>query len=141
MVKYINFAFHHVFELLNAHILWSSMQQIYGQNSRRSPYIIGASLSEPHINGTAMREFYIIIIIIIIMVRRSREIIYPVMLYGYKCETFYCAFSCLGHGPYIRRSNLANCKFTLELVLLHSLVPRPRPKIVQGPAKNTIKID
>ena len=29
--------------------------------------IIGASLSEPHINGTAMREFYI-------MVRRSREI-------------------------------------------------------------------
>ena len=34
-------------------------------------YIIGASLSEPHINGTAMREFYIIIIIII-MVRRSR---------------------------------------------------------------------
>ena len=30
--------------------------------------IIGASLSEPHINGTAMRELYIY------MVRRSREI-------------------------------------------------------------------
>ena len=31
-------------------------------------HIIGASLSEPHINGTAVRELYII------MVRRSREI-------------------------------------------------------------------
>ena len=25
---------------------------------------------------------------------------------------------CLGHGPYIRRSNLANCKFTLVPVLI-----------------------
>ena len=36
--------------------------------------IIGASLSEPHINGTSMHELYIIYIyniIIIIMVRRS----------------------------------------------------------------------
>ena len=48
------------------------------ETNARNPYImfiiIGASLSEPHINGTAMREFYIIIIII--MVRPSREIIY-----------------------------------------------------------------
>ena len=36
--------------------------------------IIGASLSEPNINGTAVRELYIYIYIIIIMVRRSREI-------------------------------------------------------------------
>ena len=38
--------------------------------------VIGASLSEPHINGTAVREFYIIIIIlyIIIMVHPSRKI-------------------------------------------------------------------
>ena len=38
--------------------------------------LIGASLSEPHINGTAVRELYIYIYIyiIIIMVRRSREI-------------------------------------------------------------------
>ena len=42
--------------------------------------IIGASLSEPHINGTAMREFYIIYYILYIMVRPSREIIiYPVI--------------------------------------------------------------
>ena len=41
--------------------------------------VFGASLSEPHINGTAMREFYIIIIIIIIMVRPSREIIYSLI--------------------------------------------------------------
>ena len=39
-ISYGHFVFHHVFELLNAHILWSNMQQIYGQNSRRSPYII-----------------------------------------------------------------------------------------------------
>ena len=48
------------------------------------------------------------------MVRPSREIyICPVWLYGYKREIFYCAFSCLGYAPYIRHSNLANCKFTL----------------------------
>ena len=33
-------------------------------------FIFGASLSEPHINGTSVHEFYIIII----MVHRSREI-------------------------------------------------------------------
>ena len=44
------------------------------------------------------------------------------MLYGHKREIFYCAFSCLGHGPYIRRSNLANCKFTLKLAI--ATVPR-----------------
>ena len=123
--------------------------------------IFGASLSEPHINGTAVREFYIIIII---MVRRSRKIIYPVMLYGHKRETFYCAFSCLGHrdGPYIRHSNLANCKFTLMLVRIDQAsytVPRHTEVLAEGskggenkielvvsstaqePAKNTIKID
>ena len=52
-------------------------------------YLLGLySLSEPNINGTAMRELYIIIISII-MVRRSRKII--------------C------------RSNLANCKYYLYL--------------------------
>ena len=92
------------------------------------------------------------------MVRRSREIIYPVMLYGHKREIFYCAFSCLGHGPYIRRSNLAYCKFTLELGSSYRTAPyrskQKAPKeetlseiesvissIAQGPAKNTIKID
>ena len=38
--------------------------------TERNAIIIGASLSEPHINGTAVRELYIIII----MVCRSREI-------------------------------------------------------------------
>ena len=97
------------------------------------------------------------------MVRRSREIIYPVMLYGHKREIFYCAFSCLEHGPYIRRSNLANCKFILELVIKLATVPRRTEastegskggdskrdsliepvvsSIAQGPAKNTIKVD
>ena len=50
MVKYINFAFHHVFELLNAHI-WSNMQKIhYGHNSRRFPYIIVTDMTY-HIAG------------------------------------------------------------------------------------------
>ena len=48
------------------------------------------------------------------MVRRSREIYAQhAWLYGHKREIFYCAFSCLGYAPYIRRSNLVNCKFTL----------------------------
>ena len=52
------------------------------------------------------------------MVRRSREIIYPAMLYGHKRKTFDCTFSCLGQGPYIIHcSNLANCKFILVLEL------------------------
>ena len=42
----------------------------------------------------------------------------PSDLYGHEREIFYCAFSCLGHGPYIRRSDLANCKFTLVLALI-----------------------
>ena len=37
----------------------------------------------------------------------------PARLYEYKHEIFYCAFSCLGYGPYICCSNVANCKFTL----------------------------
>ena len=73
--------------------------------------VIGASLSEPHINGTAVCEWYIIYYSI--MVRRSCEIISPAWLYECKREIFYCAFSCLGYGPYVRRSNLANCRFTL----------------------------
>ena len=53
------------------------------------------------------------------MVRRSREILCPAWLYGHERDIFYYAFSCLGHGPYVRCSiaNLANCRFTL--VLLH----------------------
>ena len=45
---------------------------LYMQN-----YIIGASLSEPHINGTAVCELYII------MVRRSREIYFHMILWTY----------------------------------------------------------
>ena len=88
----------------------SNMLHAYAPYTNAFRVVIGASLSEPHINGTAMREFYIII-----MVRPLREIIYPIypaMLYGHKREIFYCAFSYLGHG----HSNLANCKFTLVLV-------------------------
>ena len=63
---------------------------------------------------------------------------------------------CLGHGPYIRRSNLANCKFTLVPVLIKQAtvnVPQAQKEeresetelvvssIAQGPAKNAIKID
>ena len=98
-------------------IIIFSMQAYTGNMKESNLYdnyiIIGASLSEPHMNGTAMREFYIILYIIIIMVRPSREIIFPAWLYGHKREVFYCAFSCNGHRPYVRRSNLANCKFTL----------------------------
>ena len=52
MIKYINFAFHHVFELLNAHNIWSNMQQIYGQNLRRSPYIIVTDMTYLLVNWT-----------------------------------------------------------------------------------------
>ena len=60
------------------------------------------------------------------------------------------------YGPYIRRSNLANCKFTLELSYrtapYRSKQKAPKEEtlseiepvissIAQGPAKNTIKID
>ena len=87
---------------------------IYISRNRRT-IIIGASLSEPHINGTAVRELYIILYYYYYYyygtsVTRN---ICPVWLYGYKREIFYCAFSCLGYAPYIRRSNLVNCKFTL----------------------------
>ena len=89
---------------------------IYISRDRRTIIIIiiGASLSEPHINGTAVRELYIIIYYGTSVTRNY----IPSDLYGHKRETFYCAFSCLGHGPYIRRSDLANCKFTLVLVLI-----------------------
>ena len=61
----------------------------------------------------------VIIIIIIIMYGTSVTRNYiPSDLYGHKREIFYCAFSYLGHGPYIRRSDLANCKFTLVLALI-----------------------
>ena len=76
--------------------------------------VIGASLSEPHINGIAMHEFYIIYYYYGTSV--TRNIICPAWFYGHKREIFYCAFSCLGYRPYIRHSNLANCKFTLVLV-------------------------
>ena len=67
----------------------------------------------------------------------------PVMLYGHKREIFYCAFSCLGRGPYIPRSNLANCKFTLMLILSRRLQRWTElvSSTAQGPAKNVIKID
>ena len=35
---------------------------------------------------------------------------------GHKCKIFYYAFSFLGHGLYVRCSNLANCRFTLMLL-------------------------
>ena len=59
-------------------------------------YIIGVSLSEPHINGTALREIYVYLYVCmyvcmyICMVRPSRSV-YTM-----------CAYS-----------NLVNCKFTL----------------------------
>ena len=43
--------------------------------------LIGASLSEPHINGTSMREWYV-----------GHPIIAS---YGHKREIVYCAVSCL----------------------------------------------
>ena len=47
-----------------------------------------ASLSEPHINNTAVCK----LCFIIIMVRQSHEIIYSAWLYGHKHEIFYYAF-------------------------------------------------
>ena len=76
--------------------------------------MIGASLSEPHIDEVNARNPYIIIMYGTSVTRNY----IPSDLYGHKREIFYCAFSCLGHGPYIRRSDLANCKFTLVLALL-----------------------
>ena len=80
--------------------------------------IIGASLSEPHIDEVNARNPYIIIIIIMYGSTSVTRNYIPSDLYGHKREIFYCAFSCLGHGPYIRRSDLANCKFTLVLALI-----------------------
>ena len=46
------------------------------------------SLSEPHINNTAVCKLYFIII----MAHQSHEIIYSAWLYGHKHEIFYYAF-------------------------------------------------
>ena len=49
------------------------------------------------------------------------SVIYPAMLYGHKHKTFYCAFSCLGHGPYtvfIRILAVATITFNLAGVRL-----------------------
>ena len=50
--------------------------------------LIGASLSEPHINGTSMRELYIYILWYVGHVG-------IIASYGHKREIVYCAFSCL----------------------------------------------
>ena len=85
----------------------------------------------------------------------------PAWLYGHKREIFYCAFSCPGYGPYIRCSNLVNCKFTLvpacidQLATIGIKLYRTAPgskggesetelvvsSTTQGLAKNAIKID
>ena len=125
--------------------------------------LIGASLSEPHINGTAVRELYIYYYYYYYYYGTSvTRNICPVWLYGYKREIFYCAFSCLGYAPYIRRSNLVNCKFTLVpacskaklgatvgIKLYRAGLQRRRERDrarrqlnrAQGPAKNVTKID
>ena len=121
--------------------------------------IIGASLSEPHINGTAVRELYIYYYYGTSVTRN----ICPAWLYGHKREIFYCAFSCLGYAPYICCSNLVNCKFTLvpacicidQLATIGIKLYRTAPgskggesetelvvsSTAQGLAKNAIKID
>ena len=45
-----------------------------------------------------------------------------IYMYMYKCKTFYCAFSFLGHGLYMyaRCSNLANFRFTYTRVFLYA---------------------
>ena len=57
--------------------------------------LIGASLSEPHINGTAVREFYILLW----YVGHAKYMPRTLWLYGHKPEVFLCAFSCLGYWP------------------------------------------
>ena len=47
------------------------------ETNARNPYIIGASLSEPHINGTAMREFYIIYYILLLLWYVRHAKLYP----------------------------------------------------------------
>ena len=75
--------------------------------------LIGASLSEPHINGTSMRELYVYIYIYGTSVTQA-----IIASYGRKREIVYCAFSCLTlQAVYICHSNLANCKFTLVFLI------------------------
>ena len=77
--------------------------------------------------------------------------IYPEWLYGHKCEIFYCAFSFLGRGLYVRCSNLANYRFTL-VPLLQDSKPEKRKaakedrthhqlQSARGAAKKAIEID
>ena len=94
------------------------------------------------------------------MVRRSREIISPAWLYGHKRKIFYYAFSCLGYGPYIRSTNVANSNLHQclycdidDLVQRRTEVrlqeERARQSLsslvvsstVQAPPKHAIKID
>ena len=78
----------------------------HGVDLARHTCIIGASLSEPHINGTAMRKLYI-------MVRRSREIYAQHNSMDISAKYSIAHSHALVHRPYIRCSNLTNCRFTL----------------------------
>ena len=63
--------------------------------------IIGASLSEPHINGTAVRELYII------MVRRSREIYAQHGSMDISAKYSIAHSHALAHRPYVRCSDFS----------------------------------
>ena len=63
--------------------------------------IIGASLSEPHINGTAVRKIYA----------------HAVWLYGHKLKIFYCAFSFLGHKSQLSKMQI----YTRALIVYRGL--------------------
>ena len=60
------------------------------------------------------------------MVRPSRKIIYPVISTDINAKYSIAHSHALGHGPYIRRSDLANCNFTLVLVLIKQAQYRTR---------------
>ena len=61
----------------------------------------------------------------------------PAWLYGHKREIFYCAFSFLGHRPYVRCSNLANCRFTLVLFNYHHRGMNVEPSVNQSKVRKT----
>ena len=74
--------------------------------------LIGASQSEPQINGTAVHELHIYYFYGTSVTRNMC----PAWLCGHRREIFYYTFSFLGHGLCVHCSNLANCRFTLMLL-------------------------
>ena len=75
--------------------------------------IIGASLSEPHINGSAVRELYIYYYYCYYGTSVTRNIYAQLGSMDISAKYSIAHSRALAHGLYVRCSNLANCRFTL----------------------------